>query len=104
MTNNGISIGELLNRGKHPRLPFIRKPLHDLRHFDGSPGGLRTAIMVRAKATHFCLLFVFEQQDFVDDRLLVLHLNLRQRVTHRLSNVMRMRRFSSQNDAQANER
>ncbi len=59
--------------------------------------------MLFIQATFARLLFVFQQQDLVDDGNFVLNLNLGERVAHRFADVLRMRRCPAQNHAQTND-
>ena len=68
--------------------------------------GLRcfhAAIVLGIQATRCGLLLIFEQQDFVDDRDAVLNLDLHQRLTHGLADVLGVGGFTAKNNSETND-
>lgn len=65
--------------------------------------GFRAAVVARVEAAFLRLDFVFQKQDFVDNRNAMVHLDLHERLADGLADVRGMHSLTPQNDTQAND-
>ena len=64
---------------------------------------LAPAVVIRVQATDLRLLFVFQQQNFVNDRHAMRNLDVHQRPAHRFADVGGMRGLATQDDPEAED-
>jgi hypothetical protein len=77
---------------------------HDARHRQGCLRGLGAPVMCPAQATGAGLVFIFQEQDFVDDRDQALELNPHQGLADGLADMGGVDSLAAQDDTEADDR
>ena len=81
-----------------PRISPSKEP-HRPRHFDGGVGGFLASVVRLAEAPDFGLLFVLQEQDLVNDRDVVSHLNVGEGMADSFSDMLGVGCLTAQDDA-----
>ena len=76
---------------------------HHARHLQGGLRDFSSAIVFRAEAADARMLFFLEQVNTMNDRDLVLNLDLCERMRHAPTDVLGVAGFALENNAQAND-
>jgi hypothetical protein len=106
----GVQLIEELEGGFAPFAAFAHgatstahELVHDLRHADGNARRFNAPVEFGATAAHLRLLFIFEHQNFVNDRDAVRQRDALQSVGDRATDQRRVRGFALDDDAKCND-